>query len=341
MSDPAVPRRFVQLPTDTERSSAVEFEAASAAPIRLGLPAGSLDVARQGELLGALVALLHRYTQQACIAVDVLVRDGAAERRLALDLEIEDDAPVSSVIDRARRALVAAAPEHAPREGDRPSNVAATFVLSEGSSAVEACPAPAPGDGRDAHFVLAQANGAALLGLSYNGKLIRPSTAGRLMDSYATLLGAVDRDPGTAIERLPLLGPGEVRALTVDQDSGTASSPPVPAHRLFEALARRQPSTVAASYQGQHVTYAELDEQSSRLANHLVECGVGPEISVGVCLRPSPSVLVSILAIWKAMLVAMFFMHLKFERWRLRLIFIVPIPLAIILVTVVIMEKVF
>jgi cytochrome c oxidase subunit IV len=39
------------------------------------------------------------------------------------------------------------------------------------------------------------------------------------------------------------------------------------------------------------------------------------------------------------MLVAMFFMHLKFERWRLRLIFIVPIPLALILISVAIMEK--
>ena len=47
------------------------------------------------------------------------------------------------------------------------------------------------------------------------------------------------------------------------------------------------------------------------------------------------------LAVWKALLVALFFMHLKFERWRLRLIFIVPLPLAAILVTVVIMEKVF
>ena len=52
-------------------------------------------------------------------------------------------------------------------------------------------------------------------------------------------------------------------------------------------------------------------------------------------------ILLLILAIWKAMLVALFFMHLKFERWRLRLIFIVPLPLAIILVTTVIMEKVF
>ena len=52
-------------------------------------------------------------------------------------------------------------------------------------------------------------------------------------------------------------------------------------------------------------------------------------------------ILLLILAVWKALLVAMFFMPLKFERWRLRLIFMVPLPLAIILVTTVIMEKVF
>ncbi|HEV2672204.1 MAG TPA: cytochrome C oxidase subunit IV family protein [Gemmatimonadales bacterium] len=46
------------------------------------------------------------------------------------------------------------------------------------------------------------------------------------------------------------------------------------------------------------------------------------------------------LAVWKALLVALYFMHLKFERWRLRVIFIVPIPLAIILVSAVIMEHV-
>ena len=51
-------------------------------------------------------------------------------------------------------------------------------------------------------------------------------------------------------------------------------------------------------------------------------------------------ILLLILAIWKALLVAMFFMHLKFERWRLRIIFIIPLPLAAILITVVIMERV-
>jgi cytochrome c oxidase subunit 4 len=46
------------------------------------------------------------------------------------------------------------------------------------------------------------------------------------------------------------------------------------------------------------------------------------------------------LAVWKALLVAMYFMHLKFERWRLRMVFIVPLPLAAILVLASITEKI-
>ncbi|HXM39194.1 MAG TPA: cytochrome C oxidase subunit IV family protein [Gemmatimonadales bacterium] len=56
--------------------------------------------------------------------------------------------------------------------------------------------------------------------------------------------------------------------------------------------------------------------------------------------RNAKLIMLLVLAVVKALLVALFFMHLKFERWRLRLIFIVPLPLAAILVTTVILEKV-
>jgi amino acid adenylation domain-containing protein len=48
------------------------------------------------------------------------------------------------------------------------------------------------------------------------------------------------------------------------------------------------------------MTYGELDDRSNRLAHHLVACGVGREIPVAVCVRPSLDVLVALLAIWKA-----------------------------------------
>lgn len=44
------------------------------------------------------------------------------------------------------------------------------------------------------------------------------------------------------------------------------------------------------------------------------------------------------LAIWKATLVAMYYMHLKFERLRLILLASAPLPLAVILVVAVLLE---
>jgi cytochrome c oxidase subunit 4 len=44
------------------------------------------------------------------------------------------------------------------------------------------------------------------------------------------------------------------------------------------------------------------------------------------------------LAVWKALLVALYFMHLKFEPKRLVVTIMAPLPLAIILVLVVLRE---
>jgi cytochrome c oxidase subunit 4 len=44
------------------------------------------------------------------------------------------------------------------------------------------------------------------------------------------------------------------------------------------------------------------------------------------------------LAIWKAVLVALYFMHLKFEPRRLLYVVLAPLPLAVILVVIVLQE---
>lgn len=45
------------------------------------------------------------------------------------------------------------------------------------------------------------------------------------------------------------------------------------------------------------------------------------------------------MAIWKAVLVALYYMHLKFEPKRLKIITLAPLPLAVILVVIVLSEK--
>jgi cytochrome c oxidase subunit IV len=48
--------------------------------------------------------------------------------------------------------------------------------------------------------------------------------------------------------------------------------------------------------------------------------------------------LLCVIAVWKAGLVALYYMHLRFEPRRLLLLALVPLPLAIILVLTVLME---
>jgi cytochrome c oxidase subunit IV len=66
----------------------------------------------------------------------------------------------------------------------------------------------------------------------------------------------------------------------------------------------------------------------------MVEVGVA---FVGLSKAMTILVLVA-LALWKALLVALYYMHLRYEPRRLRLLALSPLPLAVILVVAVLTE---
>ncbi len=70
--------------------------------------------------------------------------------------------------------------------------------------------------------------------------------------------------------------------------------------------------------------------------------GVLTLVELGVAFLPWPKLtlilLLLLLAVWKAVLVALYYMHLRFEPNRLRMLAIAPLPLAVILVVAVIQE---
>lgn len=65
-------------------------------------------------------------------------------------------------------------------------------------------------------------------------------------------------------------------------------------------------------------------------------------IELVVAFLPWPKMvliaLLILLAVWKAVLVALYYMHLRYEPTRLRLLAIAPLPLAVILVVAVTRE---
>ncbi|MBT7409881.1 MAG: amino acid adenylation domain-containing protein, partial [Methylococcales bacterium] len=71
-------------------------------------------------------------------------------------------------------------------------------------------------------------------------------------------------------------------------------------HQVFEERSRRQPKSIAVSYEGRSWRYGEIDRKSSSLANHLINHGVGPDVLVGLCITRSVDLIIGLLGILKA-----------------------------------------
>ncbi|AKD96884.1 peptide synthetase [Rhodococcus erythropolis] len=69
---------------------------------------------------------------------------------------------------------------------------------------------------------------------------------------------------------------------------------------LFDEQVERTPDALALDYAGTQLTYAQFDARANRLARELVAAGVGPDSLVGLAMRRSIDLLVSMYAIVKA-----------------------------------------
>ncbi|ARU60334.1 non-ribosomal peptide synthetase [Tumebacillus avium] len=71
-------------------------------------------------------------------------------------------------------------------------------------------------------------------------------------------------------------------------------------HELIEAQVLRTPHLAAAVYDGQEMTYLELEERANKLAHYLMKQGAGPDRVVGVCVQRSLELVVALYAVLKA-----------------------------------------
>jgi amino acid adenylation domain-containing protein len=132
------------------------------------------------------------------------------------------------------------------------------------------------------------------LSVEYNTDLFERTTIERLVGQYFTILEAVAAAPATRISRLPTL-PAEQWTTLQAWNATTVAWPSDSFPQMFEAQVARTPGNVAITFEGQSLSYAELNARANAVARNLVTAA-----TVGVCMKRSPQLLISLLAVQKA-----------------------------------------
>ncbi|WP_438392379.1 amino acid adenylation domain-containing protein [Caballeronia sp. DA-9] len=143
-------------------------------------------------------------------------------------------------------------------------------------------------------------NGAVDASFGYASDLFDEATIGRLSKHYEAILEAFAASDAQVIGDIDLLDAQARNALLAAGRNGTNFDHAPPVHRMIEAQAARTPHTQALRFNGESMTYAELNTRANQLAHRLIAMGVCPDMPVAIALERSTHMVVGLLAILKA-----------------------------------------
>jgi natural product biosynthesis luciferase-like monooxygenase protein len=107
-------------------------------------------------------------------------------------------------------------------------------------------------------------------------------------------------DPDGVLAAVPLLAADELRVVLEDWNATAVDVPGTCLHDLVRAQVARTPDAPALTVGEVTLTYAQLARRARRLAHRLRELGVGPDVTVGLCLERSIDLVVGVLAVHEA-----------------------------------------
>ena len=136
--------------------------------------------------------------------------------------------------------------------------------------------------------------------IEYNTDLFDGTTIERLLGHFQVLLTEIVTTPDACLGELPLLSPNEVKQLEQWRQTDNLEVSPTCLHQHFEAQVEKHPDAISLTFEQDHLTYGELNQQANQIAHYLRELGVGPDKLVGLCVERSPDMVVGILGILKA-----------------------------------------
>ncbi|MFL6964670.1 amino acid adenylation domain-containing protein [Pseudomonas alvandae] len=124
---------------------------------------------------------------------------------------------------------------------------------------------------------------------------------GYMEQALNSLAQTLERSPHRPVRQLNILPASERTLLLKTWNATDASSPDhLCIHHLFEAQVARTPEATALIFEGEVLSYGELNAKANRLAHRLVERGVGPDQRVAICVERSTTMVIGLMAILKS-----------------------------------------
>lgn len=138
------------------------------------------------------------------------------------------------------------------------------------------------------------------LDIEYSTDLFDQERIEALVAHLERVLIEAAADPVQRLSELTLLDDGERERLLAWGRGAPSSRDPRPVHVVLADIAADQPDLLAATYQGQSMTYGELDRRATVLARHLRLLGVQHEEIVAVAMERELTTLVAMFGVLKA-----------------------------------------
>ena len=278
--------------------------------------------------IAATAAFLHRTTgrRDIVLGLPIMGRKSANAQAtpattsdvLALRLDVRPDDTLETLLRTTTHAVKTALRHQRYRSEDlgrelrargiqRPLwNVSANILSFDGEPSFGEARAVSHnlsnGPVRDLCIVVRGAADASGLTVEFDGNAELYDTAElqRHLNGFVRLFTAMTAEPTAPLGRFDLADEADVRKVLVEwnEPGHTHASGVLP--ELFEAQAASRPDAIAVTFQGQELTYRELNERANQLARHLIDQGAGPERLVALALPRSADLVVALLAVLKS-----------------------------------------
>ena len=136
--------------------------------------------------------------------------------------------------------------------------------------------------------------------LIFDTDIIKADTARRMARHFLTVLHAIATDATKPVSALPLLTEQERHTALIEWNATEADYPgEICVHELVAARAKLDPDGVAVVFEGESLTYLELDQRANAVAHRLSQIGARSGTVVGLHAERSLEMIVGLLGILK------------------------------------------